>query len=185
MHPSLKVVLFLIASAGIFRVSYASLRNFHLHGFYRFFAWEAALALLLLNIDQVVYGASNIPQTIAYLCLGISLLLAAHGFVVLRKVGKPDTKRTDPALLWVEKTTVLVTVGAYKYIRHPLYCSFLFLTWSVFFLLPSWRGFGLAFTATFSLVLAARMEEIENLRYFGAAYAVYMKQTKRFIPFVL
>jgi len=185
MHPALKLLIFLIASVGIFRASRASLRNSHLHGFYRFFAWEAVLALSLLNMGQAVYGPSNGHLVVAYVLLGISLPLAAHGFLLLRKVGKPDEQRADLTLFTVEKTTVLVTVGAYKYVRHPLYCSFLILTWSIFWLLPSWQGLALSLIAMINLIVASKMEEDENLRYFGAAYGDYMKQTKRFIPFVL
>jgi len=88
-------------------------------------------------------------------------------------------------LLWVEKTTVLVAVGAYKYIRHPLYCSFFFVTWGTFLLFPSLPGSALVGIATISLIMAAMAEEKENIQFFGAAYCDYMKRTKRFIPFVV
>jgi protein-S-isoprenylcysteine O-methyltransferase Ste14 len=103
----------------------------------------------------------------------------------LHKVGKPNGHRIDPTLLWVEKTTVLVDVGAYKYVRHPLYCSFFFLTWSVFLIAPSSVGWALALFATLSLIVAARVEERENEIFFGAAYCDYVKRTKMFIPFVV
>jgi len=101
----------------------------------------------------------------------------------LRRVGKPDSERDDPSLIGIEKTTELVTVGAYRYIRHPLYSSLLFLAWGVFFKQPSWIGVSLAVTATFFLTMTAKMEEAENIRFFGAEYQSYMKQTKMFIPF--
>lgn len=185
MFSVLKPLVFLAASAGIVSVSRASLKSIHMHGFYRFFAWESVLALALLNMEEVVYGPSNMHQIIAYVCLAVSLLLAVHGFFLLHKIGKPNGHRPDPSLLWVEKTTVLVTVGAYRYVRHPLYCSFFFLTWSVFLLLPTWQGSALALIATFSLIMAAKVEERENVRFFGEAYCEYVKQTKMFIPFVI
>jgi protein-S-isoprenylcysteine O-methyltransferase Ste14 len=37
---------------------------------------------------------------------------------------------------------------------------------------------------TFFLLLTARIEEAENLRFFGAAYTEYMKRTKKFIPYL-
>jgi protein-S-isoprenylcysteine O-methyltransferase Ste14 len=49
----------------------------------------------------------------------------------------------------IEKTTILVTTGAYRYIRHPLYSSLLFLAWGIFFKAPSWPGGLLALAATF------------------------------------
>jgi protein-S-isoprenylcysteine O-methyltransferase Ste14 len=49
---------------------------------------------------------------------------------------------------------------------------------------PSWLGGLLALAATIFLLLTARVEEDENIRYFGTAYQDYMKQTKMFIPYL-
>jgi protein-S-isoprenylcysteine O-methyltransferase Ste14 len=87
-------------------------------------------------------------------------------------------------MLQFEKTTTLVTVGAYRYIRHPLYSSLLSLTWGVFFKSPFWLGGILALLASCFLVATAKMEESENIRFFGAPYQAYMKQTKMFVPFL-
>jgi protein-S-isoprenylcysteine O-methyltransferase Ste14 len=38
--------------------------------------------------------------------------------------------------------------------------------------------------ATLFLAVTARIEEAEDIRFFGSAYQAYMKQTKMFIPFV-
>jgi hypothetical protein len=35
------------------------------------------------------------------------------------------------------------------------------------------------------LVVTAKVEERENFRFFGPIYEAYMRQTKRFIPFLL
>mgnify|MGYP001819855295 FL=1 len=87
-------------------------------------------------------------------------------------------------LIGIEKTTALVTVGAFKYIRHPLYSSLLFGTWGIFFKGPSLLAGILALTVTTFLLATAKVEEAENIRFFGAAYQTYMKQTKMFIPFL-
>lgn len=103
----------------------------------------------------------------------------------MRVIGKPDTeRRKDVPMLGLEKTTALVTVGVFKYIRHPLYSSLLFLGWGVFFKDPSWLGSALVLTATIFLVATAKVEEAENIRFFGSDYQTYMKQTKMFIPFL-
>ncbi len=180
-----RIVIFIVASAGPIRVSRVPLRSYRVHGFYRFFAWEAVLALFLLNLDYRAYQPFSVHHSLAMVCLGISLFLAVHGFQVLRKVGRLDKQRNDPTLLWVEKTTVLVTVGAYKFIRHPLYCSFILLTWSTFLVVPSWLGGSLALLATLCLIVAAKVEERENIHFFGDAYRDYMKRTKMFIPFAI
>jgi protein-S-isoprenylcysteine O-methyltransferase Ste14 len=87
-------------------------------------------------------------------------------------------------LLQLEKTTQLVQTSAYRYIRHPLYSSLFFLTWGIFFKAPGWVGLLLAGAATFCLLRTAQCEEAENLRYFGPPYQDYMRQTRRFIPYI-
>lgn len=176
-----KVVVIIVASVGIAWVSRSSLGNFRSHGFYRFFAWEAIVALILLNLNYWFYKPLSIHQIVSWLLLIISLFLVIHGVQLLLMVGKPDSQRSDPSLIGIKKTTELVTVGAYRYIRHPIYSSLLFLAWGVFFKHPSWVGISLAVVITFFLTITAKIEEAENIRFFGAAYQSYMKQTKMFI----
>ena len=184
LSATLKLVIFLAASAGVVYLSRSSLLRLRTHGFYRFFAWEAILILTLLNVDSWFFKPFTLPRVISWPLLCISLFLVIHGFRLLRRVGKPDGCREDAALIGVEKTTVLVTQGAYKYIRHPLYSSLLFLAWGVFFKSPSWTGALLSVAATAFLTATAKIEESENRGYFGEAYGMYMKQTKMFVPYV-
>ena len=179
-----KVMVFIVASLGIAWVSRSSLRDFRSHGFYRFFAWEAIVVLILLNLEHWFHEPFSIHQIVSWLLLITSLFLVIHGVQLLRIVGKPNRERNDAALIGIEKTTELVTVGAYRYIRHPLYSSLLFLAWGVYFKDPSWTGVSLAALTTFFLTMTARIEEAENIRFFGAAYQSYMGQTRMFIPYV-
>jgi protein-S-isoprenylcysteine O-methyltransferase Ste14 len=108
----------------------------------------------------------------------------AHGVHLLRVIGKPNQNRSDQELLAFEKTSSLVTVGAYKYIRHPLYSSLLFLAWGAFLKDPSWLGILLVSLSSLFLLLTAKSDESECLRHFGNAYQTYMQDTKMFIPFL-
>jgi len=180
-----KLIVFFAVSTALYRISRSSLHSYLSHGFYRFFAWEAVLALMLMNLDIRAYEPSSAHHLMAVLCLTLSGLMAVHGFWLLRRDGRLNSRRDDPTLLWVEKTTVLVTTGAYKYIRHPLYCSFFLLTWGSYLFVPSWQGGVLAMVATLNVIVAAKVEERENLSYFGSAYSDYVKRTKMFIPFVV
>jgi protein-S-isoprenylcysteine O-methyltransferase Ste14 len=179
------LVFFIVGSAVIYHFSRGSLRNNRSHGFYRFFAWEFFLALMLLNLNIRAYQPSSVHHIMAIVCLLLSGYLGRHGFQELRSEGRLDDHRDDPTLLRIEKTTVLVTAGIYKYIRHPLYCSFLLLTWGSFLFIPSWPACLLAVVVTLNIIVAARVEEKENFQYFGVAYSDYMERTKMFIPFVL
>ena len=178
------LVFFAAATAVLLYVSRASLRRPGSHGFYRFFVFEAILALTLLNLDRWFEEPFSLHQIISWVCLVLGLFLAIHGFWLLRIVGEPDSRREDSSLFSFEKTTTLVKVGAYKYIRHPLYSSLLLLAWGVFFKSPSFVGGDLAVVATAFLIATAAAEEAENIRHFGPSYREYIRQTKRFIPFV-
>jgi protein-S-isoprenylcysteine O-methyltransferase Ste14 len=181
----LKLITFFVASAGIAYVSRASLRVPRSHGFYRFFAWEFLIVLLLLNVERWFRNPFSVCQVISWSLLIVSIFLVLHGVHLLRIAGKPDEKRIgDVPLVGIEKTTALVTVGAFKYIRHPLYSSLLFGTWGVFFKGPSLLAGILALSATMFLMATAKVEEAENTRFFGMSYQTYMKQTKMFIPFL-
>jgi protein-S-isoprenylcysteine O-methyltransferase Ste14 len=179
-----KIIVFIITSGGILWISRSSLPNFRSHGFYRFFAWEAILALILLNLNYWFYEPFRTYQLVSWFLLIISLYLVFHGIQLLGMAGKPDNRREDPSLLRMEKTTELVTRGAYRYIRHPLYSSLLFLAWGAFFKQLTLVSICLVLVATFFLAVTAKIEEAENIRFFGTAYKSYMKKTKLFIPFL-
>jgi protein-S-isoprenylcysteine O-methyltransferase Ste14 len=181
----LKTILFVVASAGIVYVSRASLRAPRSHGFYRFFAWEAILALILVNLGYWFRNPFSLQQVLSWIFLIVSAFLVVHAVHLLRIIGRPDAKRNDDAAtIGIEKTTHLVSVGAYKYIRHPMYSSLLFLAWGVFFKDLSWLSGVLALAATAFLVATAKVEEAEDIRFFGTAYQAYIEQTKMFIPFL-
>jgi len=173
---TIKLVIFAIVSGGIIFVSWTSFRNPRSHGFYRFFAFESTLVLILLNLDNWLRDPFSIHQIVSWLLLFVSIVLVAHGIYLLRVVGRPKSG--------IESTTTLVMVGAYKYIRHPLYSSLLFLAWGVFFKDVSLLGGILTSVATAFLIVTAKMEEAENIQKFGVEYAAYMKTTRMFIPFL-
>ncbi|MDH3890847.1 MAG: isoprenylcysteine carboxylmethyltransferase family protein [candidate division Zixibacteria bacterium] len=179
-----KEAVFIVVSVGLFWLSRSSLRDRRSHGFYRFFAWELILAQALLRTDNWFDDPFSIHQLISWLLLTICTYWFIHGVHSLRRMGKPSSEREDSSLIGIEKTTVLVTGGAFRYVRHPIYSSLLFLTWGIFFKQPSLPGIVLAMVASYFLVMTARMEEAENIRFFGAAYQDYMKRTRMFIPFL-
>jgi protein-S-isoprenylcysteine O-methyltransferase Ste14 len=184
----LRVAIFACVSSALVYFSRASLKVPGSHGFYRLFAWECILGLFLLNfvnVQQWFGDPLSVRQVISWFLLITCIVPAVHGVQLLRTQGKPDAgRRHDASLVWIETTTELVTSGAFKYIRHPLYSSLLLLAWGVFFKRPSWGAGGVVVGATAFLLATAKAEEVENVRYFGAAYRAYMQRTKMFIPFV-
>ena len=180
----IRLLVFAIFSAYFIHVSRKILFQFHSHGFYRFFAWEFMLVLFLLNSPHWTKNPFSFYQLISWLFLFISIFLVVDGVYLLKVIGKPNQNRSDAELLAFEKTTHLVTVGVYKYIRHPLISSLLFLAWGLFLKRPTSLGLFLVLTASLFLVFTAKKEESECLQYFGKAYQTYMLGTKRFIPFL-
>lgn len=153
-----------------------SLKAGRYHGIYRFFSFESILFLFVLNWRYWFVSPLSWHQITAWILLIVSVVPAIQGFYLLRIVGKPKGQ--------FENTTALVTVGVYRYIRHPLYASLLLLGLGVFFKELSWPGAILALMNVVALVATARREEKEMLQKFGADYASYKRATKMFVPFI-
>lgn len=176
MSP-VKGIIFGVAALMIVLVSWPSLRRPRSHGFPRFFAFMAILGLLVLNLDHWFTDPFTPLHLVSWALLTASLVLAVHGFYLLRVIGQPKDSFED--------TTTLVRVGAYRYIRHPLYSSLFWGGWGICLKDLSPLSIGLALAATAALVVTARIEEAENLRRFGDDYAAYMKTTRMFVPYLL
>ena len=140
--------------------------------------------MILFNLESWFENPCSVGQLFSWFLLTVAFLLALYGTILLYRIGKPSRTRTDPTLIGIEKTTELVTVGIYRYIRHPQYCSLLLLTWGVLLKNLSVLTTGLAVIATIFLIMTAKAEEAENVRFFGSEYDAYMKRTARFIPYL-
>lgn len=178
-------IAFLLGSALILWWSRRSVLKPGRHGFYRFFAWEAILGLIILNHEPWGQDPASLHQMASWVLMVTSILLVQQGMTALNSQGKAGVERDDPTLLEFERTTALVTSGIYRYIRHPMYASLLALAWGAYFQAPTWPGTAVAALASLFLYLTARADEQECLAYFGTDYAEYMQRTRRFIPGVL
>lgn len=172
----IQMVLFVVVSIPIVAFSWRPLHNWRTHGFFRFFAFESILGLILLNVEHWFSNPLSTLQIASWLLMLASVFLVIHGFYLLRVIGKPRGN--------IENTSALVGVGAYRFIRHPLYSSLLWLAWGAFLKDPSPAGTLLVLAATLALIATARAEEGEMLGKFGSDYAAYIKMTKMFVPFV-
>ncbi len=178
-------IAFVLLTLVLAYISRKSLRSPQTHGFYRFLAWECILGLFLVNASFWFVQPFAWNQLIAWTLLFTAIIPLGFGIHSLRTQGRPIEKRKgDPSLLAFEKTTNLITSGIYKYIRHPMYCSLLLLTWGIFFKHPILTAATLAITTTVFLVLTAKADESECTRFFGTQYQDYMKQSKMFIPYI-
>lgn len=154
-----------------------TLKRPHRHRFPRFFAFESILALVLINVNSWFQNPFSSRQLVSWIFLVGSLVLAIHGFQLLRIAGRPKDD--------IENTTQLITNGAYRYIRHPLYCSFLVGGVGVFLKKPSFFGLMLFLILVGFAYWAGKIEEEENITKFGEEYQTYMETTKMFIPYLI
>ncbi len=180
----LKIIIFIVVSIGIVLLSIKSFRAHYSHGFFRFFAFEAILLLILMNVDNWFIDPFSLHQIISWILLIVSPIFVIDGFLLLRRIGKPSATVNQPGNLGFENTTTLVTAGVYRYIRHPMYASLLWLGWGVYFKDPILPGLAITAAVTILLYATARVEEKENIERFGDEYTVYMTGSKMFIPFV-
>jgi protein-S-isoprenylcysteine O-methyltransferase Ste14 len=155
----------------------ASIREKRLHGYPRFFAFESVFVLVLLNVPAWFRHASSPVQILSWVFLAASIIIAAAGFLSLLKYGKPRNRN-------LEETMRLVTCGIFRFIRHPMYASLIYMGIGVF--LKGMRPVTAIVLAVdlAACIITAAMEEREMVSKFGVEYTAYMKTTKRFIPFV-
>ncbi len=172
----IETIIFALGSVGIIWVSIPSLRQTGSHGFYRFFAWEIILGLIVINLRNWFVNPFSWYQTVSWILLVVCLVPVLNGVYLLRTVGKPADQ--------LEATTQLVTKGIFHFIRHPLYASLIYLAWGIFFKSPSLLGVCLGAVSTVFLYATACADEAECLVKFGSEYAEYMKRTRMFVPFV-
>ena len=83
--PVLKIAFFVGGSIPLVLISRASLKAPGSHGFFRFFAWEAILALVMLNLDLWFVDPLSWNQLISWFLLLISVYLVYQGVRLLKE----------------------------------------------------------------------------------------------------
>jgi len=180
----MQVAVFRIGSCLIALYSRRTLRYPGSHGFWRFFAFELLLALLVLNAPAWFRDPLGPTQIASWAVLVASALLAIHAFHVFHRMGGPRAAGQGADLAW-ERTTVLVTSGAYRCIRHPMYASLLLLAAGAMLKDVTLWAILLGFGVAGAIVLTARADERETAARFGRAYDEYRARTHMFIPWIV
>ena len=94
---------------------FLSIKYQRYHGIARVFALESVFILLLLNFKFWFINPLSPVQIISWILLILSAYVVITGYLLLKRKGMPDSN--------FENTSILVTSGIYRYIRHPLYLS--------------------------------------------------------------
>ena len=128
-----------------------------------------ALLLLLHGVQM-----PNIFASVVF-CVG-----AFFGLYTIRH-NKPGNFNITPE---IKKDALLITTGAYQYIRHPMYFSVLVMMLGVVLSKPSMLSFFVYALLVVTLSLKAKKEEM-LWKQRSNEYKNYMQKTKRIIPFLL
>ncbi len=177
-------IIFVIASIPVIYISRRTIFNIRSHGFYRFFSWECILWLLANNYSFWFTNPFSFKQIISWVLLIYSIYPLVAGVILLKKAGSKASIRKEAELYTFEKTGELINTGIYKYIRHPLYSSLLFLTWGIYFKNTGLNLCLVAIASSIFLYITARMDEKECIEYFGDKYKSYMQKSRMFVPFL-
>jgi len=84
----------------------------------------------------------------------------------------------------IKANASLITTGAYRYIRHPMYFSVLVMMLGVVVSKPSLFSLFIYVLLVVTLFIKAQKEEMLWMEQ-SSEYRNYMQRTKRIIPFVL
>jgi protein-S-isoprenylcysteine O-methyltransferase Ste14 len=186
-----QIAFFSLATVGNILLSRRMLKDPRCHGFYRFFVFQCIIVLITLNAPYWIQPRGVLDFLSTYL-LYIALFYALAGYYQLWTSGRPRLGLKTKTFLGFENTTILVTTGLYRFIRHPMYGALLFLAVGLYLrgILNASPGrvviTSLAVGCCLGFVLlAAWAEERENLDRFGEAFERYRRTTKMFIPLVL
>ena len=179
-----RIILFVLCSMFFLRISWRALKNPGTHGFYRFFIFEGILLLVLLNHPHWFSDPFSTMHLLSWFFLVLSIVFIVQSLIMLKRKGG-HAKRVDmPENFGFENTVNVVETGLYHYVRHPMYSSLLFLGWGAFFKHITPLNIVLIVVVSALLVIVAKVEEQENIPYFGKAYEKYMRRTKMFIPWL-
>jgi protein-S-isoprenylcysteine O-methyltransferase Ste14 len=156
---------------------FLSIKHKRYHGIARFFSFESIFIIVLLNHNIWFIDPFSPVQIISWLLLLLSVYIAVTGFLLLKKIGKPDAN--------FENTSVLVRKGLYKYIRHPLYLSLFLLGTGAMMKDTGLPQLILGLVNLLAVFITSKIEEKEMTVRFGKDYKEYIRETKMFIPYII
>lgn len=145
-------------------------------------------ALLGLGILPGLYVATGFPEAAGhparYWLVIPGGLVFAMGLATFRWSHKALGRNSSITLEIREKHRVVCS-GPYRFVRHPMYLSFLLMGIGQAMLLPNWIS-GMAGVVGCAVLFFLRINKEERMMQdgFGPEYAQYMKRTKRIIPFI-
>jgi protein-S-isoprenylcysteine O-methyltransferase Ste14 len=170
-----------IVSIGITRDKFYTATEGILVAAPRFLLLGASLVgILIYSINPLLmkWSALPLPFWLRWFGFFLGLIALMIFFWVLRSLG-----RNFSTTLTIHKDQTLVTQGPYRWVRHPMYTSFILLWVGFLFLSGNWFvGFSGIAAFVWAIIVRTPWEEQMMIDRFGTEYIVYMSGTGRYLP---
>jgi protein-S-isoprenylcysteine O-methyltransferase Ste14 len=140
--------------------------------------WVLAQFLLLALLFLVPYNDPAWPYPTMFLATGVLLMACSIGFVLWSgtTLGRMFTPFPRPL-----PNGQLVTTGAYRLVRHPMYFAAIVGPLGLALVTSSWLRLGITLALAVFFDQKARREE-RWLRQAYAGYAAYAQRVRRLVP---
>ncbi|MEO6119523.1 MAG: isoprenylcysteine carboxylmethyltransferase family protein [Terriglobales bacterium] len=137
-----------------------------------------AAVVYMVRPSLMPWAVVPMPDKWRWIGFGMGLVGLALGTWVHRTLGKNFSSE-----LRIRPDHELVVAGPYRWVRHPMYTSFVVLMTGLFLLSGNWLicGTGLAVLFFVMLFRTPREEKMMEGR-FGEQYRAYMATTGRYLP---
>ena len=143
----------------------------------------AAIFLLIYFTIRFRWGALPLQSTPFFLCIRSFGLLLMLGGTAFNLYGRLHLKSNWANHVRIYQDHSLITDGPYRWVRHPLYASIIWMFYgaSIAYLSPL-AALENALIFVPAMIYRARQEEDALQSAFGDAYTGYMQKTGRFFP---
>lgn len=137
----------------------------------------SVIFLQLLGIKMYPFSSDSLIQYIGFILFLSGLTIS----ITARK--RLDSNWTHAYEYQIKRNHSIVTEGIYRYIRHPIYTSTIFMLLGTQLIVESYLVI-CVIIAVFICYYWGKREEKILIEHFGITYKNYMKKTKMFIPYL-
>jgi protein-S-isoprenylcysteine O-methyltransferase Ste14 len=135
------------------------------------------IILYMINPAWMTWSATTLPVWLRWSGVAFLLLCVALLIWTLPTLG---TNLTDTVVTRERHT--LVTIGPYRWIRHPFYVAMALVTIGAALIAANWFILASGAVVFTLLAIRSRVEEEQLAARFGDSYREYKKRTGRFLP---
>ena len=139
--------------------------------------WWLATMAYLIHPQWMAWARVELPDWLRWIGVMLGLSSGALMYWTLSNLGR---NLTDTVI--TRASASLVTIGPYRWVRHPFYVVVLLLTLSSTLISAHWCIGLLGLSIFILLAIRTPIEERKLVEKFGPQYEAYMRETGRFFP---